>query len=213
MLNRMLIKIGKLCLQSKALTFLACLPVLLSFSLVLIKTHNLEQLQEKMESLHLKAKSSFLKREFKNTFIKKYQNSDPYFLSKQLESLSFNLSEKKALNSFLSHTAFHQSFSLKNRLAFLKSSKNTLSFKEENISSNSFFKETEEIQQNPVELDINDIKKILSLVEEVSFENILPLDNTPFMIIKNFELTKKNSSSFVLENMFIIKRDFIRKNL
>jgi hypothetical protein len=72
-------------------------------------------------------------------------------------------------------------------------------------------KETLEKQKMPIELDEEDLKNLLALIEETPFHLALPKMNRPQLIISDFSLTKKNAplQNEVFElRMDILKREF-----
>jgi hypothetical protein len=90
--------------------------------------------------------------------------------------------ERQKLQSLLYHPAFPESQAIKNRLALLN--ENKLAFTEEKIEVSSQMKEVEEKQRYPVQMDENDLKQILSLIEDVPIENYLPVEKSPQLMIK-----------------------------
>ena len=103
---------------------------------------------------------------------------------------------------------------LKERLGFLKEGKNKLLFVEEGIERSGSLQEVEEKCKYPVEMNEEDLKKLLSVVEEVKIGSNLPPDNAPQLIIKNFELLKKPTlgSEDVFEvHLSIIKRETLEE--
>jgi tellurite resistance-related uncharacterized protein len=86
-----------------------------------------------------------------------------------------------------------------------------LSFTEEAISTSSCMRETEEKQRHSVEIEEDDLKKLLSLVEDVSIEPFCPAENAPQMIITDFHLQKKDTpvKTQILEiEMKLLTREF-----
>jgi len=113
-----------------------------------------------------KAKSAFQRKTRKEAFLTKHENSDPYFLDKEIESLCFLNQEKNQLKGWLSHPAISNKDKLYRRIHFLENGENRLSFSEDEIQVSKTCKETVEKQRYPIEIDASDLQKLLSIVEE-----------------------------------------------
>ncbi|PIS01898.1 MAG: hypothetical protein COT85_08140 [Chlamydiae bacterium CG10_big_fil_rev_8_21_14_0_10_42_34] len=197
--------------QMRPLFFFAlCTFPLFATAFILFNEYNeLQDLETRFSRALRKEKLSLAKKGRKERFLKRYSSPSPYFLDQNIESLTLLNEEAEKLQSILSHPAFPDSRSIKSRLAFLKD--NRLSFIEENIRTSAKIKEVEEKLRNPVQLDENDLKKVLSLIEDVEIDNFTPIDHCPQMIIKDFRLKKQETSLhtelFEVE-MDLIKREF-----
>jgi hypothetical protein len=198
MLNKFFLCIGKgVILKRRFFLFSAVvfLPIFTSFTLIYLKSEKLKKTQKNFNFICQKASKTKWQREAKKTFLKKFKKKDSFCLS----SLNCKEGEIKTLKNMISHPAFIHSKNLKERLKFLED--NILCFKEEEINSNSLLKETIEKQKREVEVDKEDIVKILNSIEGVR-------ENKPLMIINSFELTKAKNKSFILENLGFIKMEF-----
>ena len=113
----------------------------------------------------------------------------------------------------MGHPALADKRSTEARLQFLDSEDNRLTFIEEEIRSSSTMKETEERQRHTVQMDEEDLKKLLSLIEEVSIDSFSPAENSPQIIVTDFQLEKKESpiktKVFEIE-MKLLKRELIK---
>jgi hypothetical protein len=78
-------------------------------------------------------------------------------------------------------------------LAFLNSAKNKLSFAEGLIQSQGKFRQIEGKRKHPVEINEEDLKKILCVLEGISISPNYAPEKHPQIVIKQFELTEKNS--------------------
>jgi hypothetical protein len=204
-------KIGRFLFQrNKMPIFLFSLsigPLFAAFFLYIEKQsfHALEE----MSSLAMrKAKSAFHRKTRKEAFLAKHENSDPYFLDKEIESLCFLNQEKNQLKGWLSHPAISNKDKLSRRVHFLENGENRLSFSEE----------TMEKQRYPIEIDPTDLQKLLSIIEESSSEekriDYRPSKGRPQLLICNFSMTKKNTplQNEVFEiTMDLLKREFLSK--
>jgi hypothetical protein len=157
-----------------------------------------------------RAKSAFHRKMRKSTFLAKHENSDPYFLDKEIESICFLTVEKKQLKEWLSHPAISNKDKLNRRIQFIESGENRLSFIEEEIQVSKICKETIEKQRHPIEVDGDDVKNLLAKIEDPSMDP----KRRPQLLICNFSMTKKSTplQNEVFEiTMDLLKREFISK--
>ena len=189
---------------------LAAFPLLLSFCFLYMHWQEIITLEERVDDLASIAAKSLKKRSLKFMTLKKYSNSNPYYLNHYLEPLLFCENEIHLLNRLSYHPAFSKNEDIKERLLFLRD-ENNMKFAEESTNSTSLLKETEEHLCSPIQIDTNDLKKILSLIEGRQINEHIPPKNSPQLFIKSFSLTKKPTISsneiFSLE-MQLIKREF-----
>jgi hypothetical protein len=178
------------------------------FCLILFFYMRLEELntfEGRMEQAHKKAIIQKIHKEKENVFLTKIKNVDHFYIDKHLETLAFLEHEVKRLQA----SAYDSDDMSKKRLAFLKEGSNRLLFSEEKIRHNETVQETEEKQQHPVEMNEEDLKKLLSLIEGTAIGPYLPKSNRPQLIIKNFELSKKPVSSE--EDVFVVNMQLIKR--
>jgi len=179
-----------------------CFPLLATF--ILYSQHtSLQELEEQTLLSLSRSRTASLQKHLSDAFFSRHQHSDPYFLDHHIEALSFLQQEQKLLQPWASHPATNNRLELEHRLSFLRSEENRLLFHETKTQTSPQCKETHETQRHPIELDETDLKRLLSLIEEI------PPDSTtsrPQLIIRDFHLTRKNQT-FVLE-MNLLKREF-----
>lgn len=161
-----------------------------------------------------KGKVALIRKAEKENFINRHSNANPYFVDAYIESLSFLECEKNTIKSLLNHPAIADKKVFASRLDFLTGSQNKLSFTEEAVRSNSTMKEIEEKQRTPVQMDEEDVKKLLSILEDVQIENNRPIsESRPQIVITDFRLEKKQTpvktSVFEVEIQFL-KREFFQ---
>jgi hypothetical protein len=192
------------------LTILGVAPLISGF-LLFNERQSVEILQSQFTTISKKTKTAFKKKARKERFLKNHNNSDPYFLDKEIESISFLENEKMRLKSWLSHPAISNKELLRDRLNFLESEDNCLIFIDDEILFSKNMKETLERQREPVEVDQDDLKHLLSMIEEIPLDSQPHPSNRPQLIICDFSLTKKLSplQNEVFElKMDILKREF-----
>ncbi len=188
---------------------LAIFPLIGSALFLSQKSGELEDLEERYAGAARKERLALERKSRKERFLARYSNPNPYFLDQQIESFPLLSNERQKLQSLLHHPAFPESQAIKNRLAVLN--ENKLAFTEEKIEVSSQMKEVEEKQRHPVQMDENDIKQILSLIEDVPIENYMPTSGSPQILIKELRLKKQetelHTEVFEVE-MDLIKREF-----
>lgn len=189
---------------------LAFLPYVILITFATLQFQSLsklrEEIRELVESNHNKAST----RELKDNFFKKYKTC-PHFFEKNLENLSFLRKDIQFLEK-IKGTPLWELSGLDDRLKALKSEENKLSFAEDEIQSKKGITESVERQVHPIALDEHDLKKLLSILDNIPIENFLPPLYSPQIWIKDFHLSKMKSSNEKSENfnleMVLIKREF-----
>lgn len=164
-----------------------------------------QQLENSLKLLEAKQQ-----KQSSNTIIcSKYNQCSPDYLDKNLESLSFLSTEKERLQKISDNIHFNNDAYTKNRLSFLNSSQNKISFIESSIQQNKYLKETLVTMAHPVEIDEYDLQHILANIEGVAIGEFTPPNNIPHYIITDFSLSKRpqqdNTEVFVL-NMQLLQR-------
>jgi hypothetical protein len=171
------------------LLFAAPLPFFFFLSQFLGDMQKLEQIEENIERIHLKKIHLEEVQLKESTLLSSLKNPDPHYLDKHLETLTFLFPEIKKLETLqLENTEDEQ---IAKRLQFLKEGGNRLVFSEEQIRTHELFRETEEKQQHPIEVNEEDLKKLLCLIEGITIWPYGPKEARPQLIIKDFKLTKK----------------------
>lgn len=186
-------------------------PILFSLLFLYQKQTQLEELEERFYRACKKEKLALARKERKERFLVRYSNTDPYFMDQKIESLPLLEKEQKALENLLEHPAFSHHDALRDRLQFLR--ENKLLFAEEKIQASANIQEIEEKQRQPVEMDEEDLKKILTLIDDVSIGPYLPSQTGPQLILKEFRLKKQQTplQTQVFEvEMELLKREFKR---
>jgi hypothetical protein len=77
-------------------------------------------------------------------------------------------------------------------VSFLQSGNNNLQFLQIEKRKTAFFQETEEKQQYPVEMSEEDLKGLLCYLEGSPIHPYQPHEGAPQILIKSFQLEKKN---------------------
>jgi hypothetical protein len=189
------------------------LPLLFTGMYILQKRLEIFELNEQYESTLLKAYKVLDTRTKKEEFLARYFQSEPYFLDQYIESMVLLQNEIDWLLSYKNHPALSENKLVESRLSYLTKGKNRISFLEEATRKSNVYKETEEKMKKPVEMDAEDIKKFLSLIENTPIADHQPHPKSPQMIITEFCLKKKKSpfDQEIFEvKTSLLKREFIK---
>ncbi len=187
---------------------LALVPSLFYMLYFFTRMDTLESVQQQIAQLSKKADLQKFRKEEEELFLKKLKMADHYYIDKQLESQLFLESELKRYQAVLAYDP--EECWTKKRVQFLKEGTNRLRFSEQNLKNIHGFQEVEEVQQHTVEMNLEDLKQLLAHIEDVTIGPYLPHPNSPQLIIKNFELTKKKlkeNEEVYLVNLQLIKRE------
>lgn len=140
-----------------------------------------------------------------------YQKANPHYIEEHLETLSFLNGEKEKISQLQQLEVFRDHESLKKRLEFLSGKQNKLIFVEGAIETYPFYKETILSLAHPIEVDVEDLKKILSRIENLKIDSYEPKEGCPHFIITEFKLERKahegQDEVFKLD-MKLLKRDY-----
>lgn len=125
--------------------------------------------------------------------LQQLRSADRDYIEKELESLEFLTLEQKKLHAMLASDPGNAQ--LNERMQRLSNRQNSLHFREQNFERHEGFQEVEVIQDHPVEMNRDDLKKLLARIENRQIGPFKPEANPPDLLIKKFELIKKPMSS------------------
>ncbi len=193
---------------------IAPIPFFMIFFHFLLSMQKFNDLEEEMARILTKSSELQEVQQKENLLLASLKNPDPHYLEKNVESLIFLLPEMKKIETIQSESM--QDENLGKRIHFLKEGGNRLVFSEEQIRTNEIFRELEEKQQHPVEMNEEDLKKLLCLIEGITIWPYGPKERRPQLIIKDFKLSKKDLPSqekvYVIA-MQLIKREYLESSL
>ncbi|KAF3362576.1 hypothetical protein PHSC3_000815 [Chlamydiales bacterium STE3] len=199
----------RLLIYAMVLCLIPFLFVVFQFYSKLNSVADLETQLEKVQHLALVQE----KRQANNlTVISHFKDADHFYIDKNLETLTFLEPEVEALQKIVSHKNFPDDEVIKKRLEFLTGSGNSLKFSEGVVQTFPQFQETTETMIHSVEINIEDLQKILTRVEGVAVGPFEPSPNRPQLIVLEFKLDKKKAADkneVFLLNMKLLKREFL----
>jgi hypothetical protein len=206
----MINKIGKsVYLRYGMLFILTFLPLLFVSSLIFLKENKLSQIKKKIDQLSLYATKTKKSRDSQKEYFEKIKMGSPEFIKKNIESFIFLKGEIAELDNYLKYDFFKSNLELQKRYQFLTDESNKLTFKRENFKIVNTLRESEEKQKHPIEATFEDLLSLLSLIEDKQINDLSPPILSPMMIIKKIEIKKILNNNLSINNLCIIKRDFI----
>lgn len=202
-----MIKIKK-CFQHPLVQLgLSIIPLLFALIYFILKTQLLEEQTQKI--LYLQKRKYWIEKnqmEEKN-LLAQLKIANKEYVEKNIESLTFLQEELQHLQMlFYSHC---EQPNLAERLDNLQN-KNKIQFTEKHFQRVKQIQETVLQQINPVEMHAQDLKTLLSRIENISTKSDIRKE-APQLIIKNFYLTKKALEES--SEVYIIKLDLIKREL
>lgn len=167
----------------------------------------LEQIETEIERVQLKAAHLEEIQRKESLLLASMKKPDPHYIDKQLETVTFLLPEIKKLETIQTENSDDEQIG--KRLQFLKEGSNRLVFSEEQIRTHELFRETEEKQQRPVEVNEEDLKKLLCLIEGITIWPYGPKEGRPQLIITDFKLAKKELPN--QEKVFVVSIQMLKR--
>lgn len=192
---------------------IACLlPVFLVGVYLWSEFNSLDRLEGRIDEVQSLALQQERRQATNITVMNHFRDADHFYIDKHLEVLTFLEPEIEALQKIIAHKNFTDDEVIKKRLEFLTGPNNSMRFSEGVVQTFPQFQETTETLIHPVEVNLPDIQKILSLVEGISIGNFKPAPNRPQLIILDFKLEKKKTTDkneVYSLNMKLLKREFM----
>jgi hypothetical protein len=193
---------------SLAVFILAPLPLLLVCFHTVQSWQQLTELEAEAERISLKVLQTKQSNEKHTSFLAPLKHSDPQYLNKHVETLTFLLPEVKKIEFLVADNPENET--LLKQLHHLTSGHNRLLFSENATRSNDQFKETELTQQQPVEMNEEDLKRLLCLIEGTTIWPYGPKEGRPLFLITDFKLSKQefvDKEKVFLVSMQLLKRE------
>ncbi len=153
----------------------------------------IEEIQDRFEKALKKEKILKIKKQKIDSFVTHHMGASSDFIQEKLESIELLEKERKKLISLIQHPAFPNYSPFQERLSSL--SKNKMIFLEGAMQTKGKIKESHHKLKNTCQIDETDLKKILSLVEDVSIDEFVPFEKSPQCIIQELKLKKGTSNT------------------
>lgn len=201
--------------QGRALIYimiLCLIPSLIAGFYFYRYANEVETVDEKIESVRAQAMIKEKRQSINQALRTHFKETDPFYIDKQLETLTFLEPEVEAIQNLTKQKNFPEDETIKRRLDFLTSSANAVSFTEGVVQNYGVFQETTETLSHGIEVNLKDLHKLLTRIEGVSVGGETVPPGRPQLIILDFKLDKKKSSDkneVFLLNMKLLKREFL----
>jgi len=188
---------------------LGALPIFYFIWTQRTETQRLTRIQQRIDSAQQKAILRENKQAANQQVRNYYLNTDRFYIDKHVESLKLLNEEQELLDRIVNNSSVAPDPRIVRRLEQLKANK--LEFSEGSVESYSFFNEVPESQARSVEVDTDDIRRVLARLEGVVIGDAEPGPSRPQIIITDFRLDRKRTgkeTELYSLNMKLIKREF-----
>lgn len=204
----MLKKIAQKITLNRLLTYFVLLgfvPIIFAFFHFAKKKKEWDAVLQNILSVEHLAANICRKQALNTTVRTVFAEADPFYLEKQLESLSFLKKEKEALEQLFKSSTYTGNEIAEKRYAYLTSQANRLEWLQGSSLTSEGIQQIEIFLAHPVEIDAYDLKEILTRVEGNR-------KGKPQLVFTDFKLNKKEhlSGNEVFElNVKLLKREFM----
>jgi len=191
---------------------LFCLiPLLFVFSNLYSKKNILREMKTKIEKIeqliYVKESKGAANMAVRNH----YKNADHFYIDKHIETLSFLHSEIDQLERFAKDHPFFDRSKAEKRQEFL-SKRNRLVFTEGIVQTYPFYQETMESQLTPIQVNADDIKRVLARIEGVKIGPFESGPNRPQLLVTEFKMKRLKEEDFGESfslNMKLLRREYL----
>lgn len=186
---------------------------LLPFIIVVVVTGFLSSRSDliEMQLTKLEAKARFLVRlkKERNRFIQEFGSSDANFLANYIESEVLLEKDITLLQEIQKISEYGSYKPINERVRFLTGEENKIHFEKVAEEVGGFFTQSHYKLAHPVEMNCDDVKNMLALIEGVKIDRHLPNPLRPQLIITSFDLTLKpqdNTNKVYFVNLEVMQR-------
>lgn len=173
---------------------------------------DLDLLEERIDTLRVTASVKDTKQALNNAMITHYKRADNFYIDKQIEKLQLMELEVEGLREVINNKSFADDEEARKRLEFLTGGNNSLTFNEGAVVRYPQFREVIETQVHPVEVNLPDILRFLTLIEGVPLNGFPASEGIPQLIVLDFKIDKKKigeeNEVFSL-NTRLLKREYL----
>jgi hypothetical protein len=190
---------------------IGAIPLLIVIIMFFSEKSTLSDWENSLQEIHYQVVTKEQKQALNLIVRQHFHEADHFYIDKHLETLTFLEPEHETLQKIVNNPSFADDERIKKRLEFLNSG-NTMIFSEGVVQSSPLFQETIETLVHPVEVNTDDLSKILSYIEGVEIGSYSPKPHPPQLLITEFKIDKKkvyeNNEVYVL-NIKLLKREFL----
>jgi hypothetical protein len=181
----------------------AFLPLVLSVYFHFSKLEKWNEISAALQQVQVNAKTKSAKQAINSLVRKQFALSDPSYIEEKIEKITCLRKEKEALEKLFESPSFRGNEQAARRYSFI-TGENLLRFSETTTQVFDDVCETHLSLAQPIEVDNEDIKAILSHVEQRH-------PKQPLLLIKDFSLNRSKTSlesEVYLLSMTLLKREF-----
>lgn len=194
---------------------IALLPTIYCITNYFNKSQKIAILSEEFDALTPTVDKILANKNCLPRFLQQFGDTNRLYCEQYLESLSFLHTEMEQLRFLSSYQAFANCSMLKKRRDHLTGKTNQICFTSSHPIEFKGIKETEEALMHPIELDGEDLRCLLSLIEGTKINPCCPAIGRPQLMFKSFELQKRKGShgaeNYAI-NFTLIKREKAHAN-
>lgn len=185
---------------------LGCLPLVLAMFNLYSTSSEQEAIGFELDYAISQANSKVAKERLNRAVKKRFQNSDHFYIDKEIETITPLSQEIERIRALLHQGYHHEEEQLKKRLQFLTNGQNKISFIEGSVKAYPTYKEIAESLAHPVEVNLEDLKTILSKIEGSS------TDTSPHLIITDCKIDRKMGQTQEIFSLDIkaLKREYLK---
>lgn len=200
--------------QSRMILYLMILglfPVVFSLMILKNNLNNINELENAIEDVKQQALLREQRQSLNMIVWEHFKESDHFYVDKHLETLSFLEPEVEELQKLVNNKNFAGDENVKKRLEFLTGSGNNLLLSEGSVQAYPFFQETAASLAHPIEVNLEDLKELLALIEGQTIGPYKPGPGRPQLIITDFKIDRKEATEgneVLLLNLKILKREY-----
>ncbi|WP_228547032.1 hypothetical protein [Candidatus Neptunochlamydia vexilliferae] len=180
---------------------LLLLPIVVTIFHVSHRAGEIALMKDQVDYLQMRMERVKEMEKGRHAFVKNYGNADPSFMDRFIEPLTFLNPEVEALKLVCNHPAFHSCKNVRERLVKLTEGENRLSFFETGKKVENGVEEAFLVQTTPVEMNVEDLKKTLSMIEG---------PDGPQLIVRHFKLNKKKLAE---RETYLLKMELIKRGI
>lgn len=187
---------------------LVLIPFILILTLFFFNYCEIEELKERVSLIQKKSQSKEAQIKHEEKILAQIQSSHSKYVEETLSSLAFLSTERQKWKVFSEQ--IEPSHPMKERVAFLDQGNNRLQFTQIEVRKNDLFQEIEEKQKNPIEASEEDLKNLLCFIEGSPIHPHIPKEGAPQILLKSFEIEKKQISGMT-DKTYQIQMQFIKR--
>lgn len=188
------------------------IPVIIAWLSFSSTLERIRQVEWRIWSIQEQAYSRERKQSANVAVLNHFAHADHFYIDKNLETMSFLDPELESMRKIQGDPNYPDDENIKKRIDSLTGTNNMMVFTEGVVQSTPLFQEVTETLVHPVEVDVDDLRKILCRTEGVSIGECVPSQDRPQLIILDFKLERKNISEnndVYQLNLKLLKREFL----